>query len=140
MHNFIHSSGLVFTRRVLVAVAGMGLVAAACLAAKPSPSSSPNATKKKPDVTAANPLLTESTLPFNLPPFDKIKDEHFQPALEQGITEEEKEADAIAKQTEKPTFENTVVALEKSGLLLARARRVFSNFGACNTNPTIQKL
>ena len=60
----------------------------------------------------------------NLPPFDKIKDEHFQPALDQGITEEEKEADTIAKQTEKPTFENTIVALEKSGLLLARARRV----------------
>jgi Zn-dependent oligopeptidases len=88
----------------------------------------------------SNPLLTESTLPFNLPPFDKIKDEHFQPALEQGIAEEEKEADEIAKQTEKPTFENTVVALEKSGQLLARARRVFSNFAACNTNPTIQKL
>src|SRR5205814_1094255 len=78
--------------------------------------------------------------PFTFTPFDKIKDEHFQPALEQGIAEEEKEADAIAKQTEKPTFENTIVALEKSGLLLGRARRVFSNFGACNTNPTIQKL
>ena len=88
----------------------------------------------------ANPLLTESTLPYKLPPFDKIKDEHFQPALEQGIAEEEKEADAIAKQTEKPTFENTVVALEKSGLLLDRAGRIFSNFGACNTNPTLQAL
>ena len=50
-----------------------------------------------------------------------------------------KEAEDIAKQTEKPTFENTIVALEKSGQLLTRARRVFSNFGACNTNPAIQK-
>jgi peptidyl-dipeptidase Dcp len=106
---------------------------------KPSPSASPDSSKNKTDMTS-NPLLTESTLPFKLPPFDKIKDEHFQPALEQGIAEEEKEADAIAKQTEKPTFENTIVALEKSGQLLARARRVFSNFGACNTNPTIQKI
>src|SRR5256885_13949358 len=110
-----------------------------CRAAKPSPSSSPDSAKKKPDVTA-NPFLTESTLPYNLPPFDKIKDEHFQPALEQGMAEELKEAEDIAKQTEKPTFENTIVALEKSGQLLTRGRRVFSNFGACNTNPTIQKL
>jgi peptidyl-dipeptidase Dcp len=105
----------------------------------PSPSASPDSSKNKTDMTS-NPLLKESTLPFNLPPFDKIKDEHFQPALDQGITEEEKEADAIAKQTEKPTFENTIVAMEKSGQLLGRARRVFSNFGACNTNPTIQKI
>src|SRR5437588_10944405 len=108
-------------------------------AAKPA-SPPPAPSKKVTTESTANPLLTESTLPFQLPPFDKIKDEHFQPALEQGIAEEEKEADAIAKQTEKPTFENTIVALEKSGLLLGRARRVFSNFGACNTNPTIQKL
>ena len=109
-----------------------------CRAAKPSPSSPPKASKNT-DVSA-NPLLTESKLPYQLPPFDKIKDEHFQPALEKGIADEEKEADTIAKQTAKPTFENTIVALEKSGQLLSRARRVFSNFGACNTNPTIQKL
>jgi len=132
-----------FLRTVTVTCALTLLLGAAlitpCGAAKPSPSSSPSPTKKPADMTA-NPFLTESTLPYKLPPFDKIKDEHFQPALEQGIAEEEKEADAIAKQTEKPTFENTVVALEKSGQLLARARRVFSNFGACNTNPAIQKL
>ena len=75
-----------------------------------------------------------------MPPFDKIKDEHFQPALEQGIAEEEKEADAIAKQTEKPTFENTIVALEKMGDLLDRARRIFSNLTGANTNPNLQKI
>ena len=110
-----------------------------CQAANPAtPSSSPskNVTTK----TAGNPLLTESTLPYQLPPFDKIKDEHFQPALEQGIAEEQKEAEAIAKQTEKPTFENTIVALEKSGQLLARARRTFSAFTAANTNPNLQKI
>jgi peptidyl-dipeptidase Dcp len=105
-------------------------------ATKPSPSPSD---KVKPKVTA-NPLLSESTLPYQLPPFDKIKDEHFQPALEQGIAEEEKEADAIVKQTEKPTFENTIVALEKSGQLLGRARRIFSNFASANTNPALQKI
>lgn len=143
MHNLILSSASGVFRKTAI-ISGAALLAGAifltpCRAAKPSPTSPPKPTEKKADVSA-NPLLTESKLPFNLPPFDKIKDEHFQPALEQGIAEEEKEADAIAKQTEKPTFENTVVALEKSGLLLSRARRVFSNLAACNTNPNIQKI
>ncbi|MCA1657912.1 MAG: M3 family metallopeptidase, partial [Verrucomicrobiaceae bacterium] len=120
-------------------------------AASPSPSpkaeakaaaksDSPSSSAKADDKATANPLLTESTLPYQLPPFDKIKDEHFQPALEQGIIEEEKEADAIAKLTEKPSFENTIVALERGGQLLGRARRIFSNFTAANTNPNLQKL
>jgi len=143
MHH-LHSSfgsGLVRFTWVSAVLLGCAIITP-CRAAKPSPSSSPTDTAKKPDVTAssANPLLTESTLPFNLPPFDKIKDEHFQPALEQGMADEIKEVEKIASQTEKPTFENTIVALEKSGQLLARARRIFSNFAACNTNPTIQKL
>jgi peptidyl-dipeptidase Dcp len=141
MH-YLHSSSLFLRTATVTCAVTLALGAALitpCRAAKPSPSSSPSPSKKSADMTA-NPFLTESTLPYKLPPFDKIKDEHFQPALEQGIAEEEKEADAIAKQTEKPTLENTVVALEKSGQLLARARRVFSNFGACNTNPAIQKL
>jgi len=108
-------------------------------AAKPA-SPSPSPSKKVTTKTKGNPLLTESTLPYQMPPFDKIKDEHFQPALEQGIADEEKEAEAIAKQTEKPTFENTIVALEKMGRLLDRARRIFSNFTGANTNPTLQKI
>src|SRR5947208_16092073 len=124
MHHRHPSSASGFFRTATITCAitlllGVALITP-CRAAQPSPSSSPNPTKKNPDVTA-NPLLTESTLPYNLPPFDKIKDEHFQPALEQGIAEEEKEAEGIAKQTEKPTFDNTIVALEKSALLLARA-------------------
>src|SRR5438045_2144927 len=139
MHQLITSSASGSIRTAaLTLLLGFALITP-CRAAKPSPSSSPNPTTKKADVTV-NPLLTESTLPYNLPPFDKIKDEHFKPALEQGIAEDEKEADTIAKQTEKPSFENTVVALEKSGLLLGRARRVFSNFAACNTNPALQAL
>ena len=110
-----------------------------CAAAKPAaPGSSPS--KKVTTAATTNPLLTESTLPYQMPPFDKIKDEHFQPALEQGIAEEEKEADAIAKLTEKPTFENTIVPLEKMGQLLDRARRTFSNFTGANTNPALQKI
>ena len=112
-----------------------------CAAVKPvPPSPSPSQKVTTTTALASNPLLKESTLPYQLPPFDKIKDEHFQPAMEQGIVEEEKEADAIAKQTAKPTFENTIVALEKMGQLIDRARRTFSSLTAANTNPTLQQI
>ena len=143
MQKLMPSAAPFFSRTAITACAAAILLGCILVtpsrAAEPAASPSPTPSKEKTAVTV-NPFLTESTLPFKLPPFDQIKDEHFQPALEQGIAEEQKEAEAIAKQTEKPTFENTVVALEKSGLLLTRARRVFSNFGAANTNPTLQKL
>src|SRR5436189_283035 len=87
-----------------------------------------------------NPLLKESTLPYHLPPFDQIKDEHFVPAMEAGMHDQLKEVDAVANNPEKPTFENTVVALERTGRSLDRAERTFSNLNACNTNPTLQKI
>ncbi|MDB6052913.1 MAG: Peptidyl-dipeptidase Dcp, partial [Verrucomicrobiales bacterium] len=89
---------------------------------------------------ATNPLLSESTLQFQFPPFDKITDDHFKPAMEQGIADELKEAMAIANQPETPTFENTIVALEKMGQLLSRVRRIFSNLNSANTNPQLQAL
>src|SRR5438552_17039260 len=97
-----------------------------------------------PAVSAAapvdNPLLKESALPYHYPPFDKIKDAHFVPAIEAGMREQLKEVDLVANNSEKPTFENTVVALERTGRLLDRAERTFSNLNACNTNPTLQKI
>src|ERR1700720_1590063 len=87
-----------------------------------------------------NPLLKESTLPYHYPPFDKIKDEHFAPAIEAGMREQLKEVDVVANNSEKPTFDNTVVALERTGRLLDRAERTFSNLNACNTNPAMQKI
>ncbi|PYI77655.1 MAG: dipeptidyl carboxypeptidase II [Verrucomicrobia bacterium] len=91
-------------------------------------------------MTTDNPLLIESTLPYHLPPFDKIKDEHFMPATEAGMQEELKEVDAIAVSAEKPSFDNTVVALEQSGRLLDRTERIFSNLNAADTNPARQKI
>src|SRR5207247_8340240 len=98
--------------------------------------------KSAPSSPAAgdNPLLVESTLPYHAPPFNKIKDEHFVPAIEAGMREELKEVDVIAASSEKPTFDNTIVALERTGRLLDRAERTFSNLNACNTNPTLQKI
>jgi len=87
-----------------------------------------------------NPLLKESTLPYHLPPFDQIKDQHFVPAMEAGMRDQLKEVDAVANNPEKPTFENTVVALERTGRSLDRAERTFSNLNACNTNPALQKI
>ncbi|MEP7078547.1 MAG: M3 family metallopeptidase [Chthoniobacterales bacterium] len=87
-----------------------------------------------------NPLLSESTLPYQYPPFDRIKDEHFGPAMEQGMAEQISEVEKIASKTEPPTFENTIVALERSGVLLARVDRIFSNIVGANTNPALQKI
>ncbi|MFL6568419.1 MAG: M3 family metallopeptidase [Chthoniobacterales bacterium] len=100
---------------------------------QPSPSASPAA-------NTANPLLNESTLPFHYPPFDKIKDGDFQPAIEQGMTEHLKEIEAIANSSDKPSFENTIVAMERTGRLLTRANTTFSNLNGCNTNPGLQKI
>jgi peptidyl-dipeptidase Dcp len=87
-----------------------------------------------------NPLLTESTLPYQFPPFDKIKNEHFKPAFDQGIGEHLKEVEAIANNRATPTFENTIVALERSGRLLNRAEHAFFNLNSAHTNPAMQKL
>src|ERR1700737_4108762 len=89
---------------------------------------------------AANPLLIESTLPYHVPPFDRIKDEHFTPAIEAGMREQLKEVDVVANNSEKPTFDNTIVGLERTGRLLDRVERTFSNLNACNTNPAMQKI
>src|SRR5439155_2517382 len=87
-----------------------------------------------------NPLLKESALPYHYPPFDKIKDAHFVPAIEAGMREQLKEVDVVANNSEKPTFENPVVALERTGRLVDRAEQTFSNLNACNTKPAMQKI
>ena len=87
-----------------------------------------------------NPLLTESTLPYHLPPFAQIKNEHFAPAFAQGMAEELQEIAAITGNTAAPTLENTVIALERSGETLKRATGVFGILTGADTNPTLQKL
>src|SRR5213592_3217502 len=120
----IQLSGL----RVFALLAAMQITATAVAAQNSSP------------MPSDNPFLVESALPYHLPPFDRIKDEHFVPATEAGMQEHLKEVDAIAANAEKPTFDNTVVALERTGRLLDRAQRTFSNLNAADTNPTRQKI
>ena len=88
----------------------------------------------------SNPFYAPSTLPFHAPPFDKIKDEDYQPAIEAGMAEELSEIQAIADNPAPPTFENTLVAMEKTGRLLQRARAAFGAVTGANTNPLLQKV
>jgi len=96
----------------------------------------PNAETKKMN----NPLLAPSALPYGAPDFSAITDADFQPAIEQGMKEQMTEIEVIANNTEAPTFENTMVAMEKSGTTLSRARAVFNVLTGANTNPELQKI
>jgi peptidyl-dipeptidase Dcp len=88
----------------------------------------------------SNPFYAPSTLPFQAPPFDKIKDEDYQPAIEAGMAEELIEIQAIADNPAAPTFENTLVAMEKTGQLFQRAMAAFGAVSGANTNPLLQKV
>ena len=87
-----------------------------------------------------NPLFRNWTTPFGVPPFDDIKIEHFMPAYQAGMAEEAAEIWAIIRNTEEPTFENTIVAMDKSGELLRKITPVFSGLSSVNNNPELQKL
>jgi peptidyl-dipeptidase Dcp len=86
-----------------------------------------------------NPFFKESTLPYHAPPFDRIKDSDYQPAMEEGMKQELADIEKIANDPAAPTFENTIAAMEKSGVLLRRVSRVFNGITQSNTNPTLQK-
>ena len=87
---------------------------------------------------ADNPLLAASTLPFQAPPFDRIQDAHYQPAIEEGMRQHLAEVRAIADNPEPPSFANTIEALERSGALLTRATAPFFAMTSAHTNATLQ--
>jgi len=89
---------------------------------------------------ADNPFFTKSTLPFEAPAWDKIKNEHFKPALEEGMKQQLAEVQKIAESAEAPTFQNTLEAMEKTGALLNRANIALNVLAGANTNPDLQKL
>ncbi len=92
------------------------------------------------DFGPSNPFYSPSTLPFHAPPFDRIKDEDFQPAIEAGMAQQEAEILSIANNPDAPTFDNTIVAMEKSGQLFDRVLEVFEGVAGANTNPTLQQI
>jgi len=87
-----------------------------------------------------NPFAAPSKLPFEAPPFDKIKDSDFQPAIDEGMRLQLVEIEAIANSSEPATFANTIEAMERSGAMLNRVQRVFGALTQSNTNPTLQKI
>jgi peptidyl-dipeptidase Dcp len=91
-------------------------------------------------ISQDNPFAMPSELPYALPPFDRIADEHYRPAFEAGLAEQVAEVEAIAGSPEPPTFGNTVVALERSGRLLSRVSGVFFNLAGSDSNDTIRDL
>ena len=86
------------------------------------------------NVPATNPFFADSTLPLHYPDFAKIKDSDFAPAFDAGMVEELKQVDAIANDKAEPTFDNTILAMEKNGRTLSRALTVFYNLLGADTN------
>ncbi len=122
-------------RPAIFTVIGTLVLGALVLPATAAPTAHPVAT-----TATANPLLTRSTLPFQAPPFNLIKNSDYLPAIEAGIKQQLAEVKAIADNPAPPTFANTLVALERSGQLLHRAMGVFNGVSSANTNPTLQKV
>jgi len=87
-----------------------------------------------------NPFFNPSPLPYQAPPFDHVKDSDYQPALEEGMKRQIAEIEMIANNPDPPTFENTIVAMERTGDLLTRTAKVFFNLAQSNTNDTLQKV
>lgn len=88
----------------------------------------------------SNPFYTVSALPFQAPPFDKIRDADYAPAIDAGIAQNLRELQAIADNPSPPTFDNTLVALERGGQLLQRVNQVFNAMTSANTDPTLDKV
>ena len=88
----------------------------------------------------SNPFYTASKLPFQAPPFDKIKDSDYQPAIDAGMAQQIEEVEVIADNPAAPTFENTMVALEKSGELFTRVMLVFNGITSANLSPELEKV
>jgi len=105
---------------------------------KDSPSMAPNQASSS--TKEANPLLTEWETPFGMPPFDRIKEDHYFPAFQEAIARTRQEAEAIAKSAELPTFANTIEALDASGELLDRIDAVFHNLRSAETNDRLQEI
>jgi peptidyl-dipeptidase Dcp len=111
------------------------LAATAPLHAQPQPAVSDQSPQAQ-----SNPFFAESPLPLHYPQFDKIKDADFGPAFDRGMADQLKEIDAIANDPARPTFDNTILAMEKSGRILSRATTVFYNLVGADTNDTRDKI
>src|SRR3954451_24066365 len=122
-------------RNLLLASAALAVVTAAQPALAAPAKAKPAASATLP---ASNPFAQPSALPFQTPDFARIKDSHYLPALLAGMAQQKREVAAIANNPAAPTFDNTVIAMERSGLLLERANLAFSAVNGANTNDVLQ--
>src|SRR5690349_3487842 len=121
-------------RKLLFATAAIAVATTPVTAAAPKKAS----TAASATLPASNPFARPSTLPFQTPDFSKIKDSDYLPALLAGMAQQKREVLAIANNPAPPNFDNTVVAMERSGLLLERANLAFNAVNGANTNDTLQ--
>jgi peptidyl-dipeptidase Dcp len=122
------------TAQVMLLFMSTLIGAEAIAQSSPSPALTPTN-----DFGPSNPFYSPSRLPFQAPPFDKIKDEDFQPAIEAGMAQQQAEIQTIANNPDAPTLDNTIVAMQKSGQLLDRVKAAFDGVTGANTNPTLQR-
>jgi peptidyl-dipeptidase Dcp len=116
-------------RKLLLLVYVLGLVFSSC-----------QNPKKENVTTMENPFFKEWTTPFGVPPFEEIKEEHFVPAVQEGINQQQAEVEAIVNNAEAPDFENTILALDKSGELLNKVNGVFGPLNSANTSDSLQAI
>jgi peptidyl-dipeptidase Dcp len=125
-------------RSTLIAAAAVGIVG--CATATQQGTTATSSPAPATTLSPSNPFYAASTLQYQAPPFDKIKDSDYEPAMEAGMVQQIAEIDAIANQSAAPTFDNTIVAMERSGVLLTRAAKVFNAITAANTDDTLQAV
>lgn len=121
-----------------IPAAAAALLAACAPAVQQPAATAPSASVAA--LAASNPFAMESTLPYQAPDFTKIREAHYEPAYLAGMTQQLAEIDVIANQSIAPTFENTIVELEKSGALLTRVAKVFNALTSAHTGDTLQSI
>lgn len=127
--------------RTVVLAAAISLALAACSGKESTPvSEAQNAPAQQPADASTNPLLSASTLPYQAPPFDRIQDSDYLPAFNEGMRQHLAEVRQIADSTEPATFDNTIVALERSGETLTRVSRIFFGLVQADTNEARQAI
>ena len=122
-------------KALIATLAAGGLLATACTPMPEKPAKDTMTT-----TVSTGPFAAPSTLPYGLPPFDTISDSDFRPGFEAGMREQREEIDAIAHNSEPASFDNTILAMERSGRMLSRVATVFFNLSSSNSNDEIDAI
>ncbi|MGB6340680.1 MAG: peptidase M3, partial [Candidatus Aminicenantaceae bacterium] len=116
-------------KNLILMLVVVGLLFPACSKKSETPAEAP---------ATDNPFFAEYDTPYKVPPFDIIKPEHFVQAYEKGMEQQKAEIEQLVSNTEAPTFDNTIAALDRSGKLLSDVSRVFGGLSGANTNDELK--